>query len=70
MNNTLARWKTRYRIRLRHFKASVAGLLSFLKPSGRGFTSQRMCPFCGLITPRFNVCCLECGKRLAPASTR
>ena len=70
MNNTLDRLKTRYRIRLRDFKASASALLSSLKPSGGGVTSQTVCPFCGLITPRFKVCCLECGKKLAPASTR
>ena len=26
------------------------------------FASQRVCPFCGLITPRYETCCLECGK--------
>ena len=31
------------------------------------FASQRMCPFCGLITPRRKACCLECGKSLKPA---
>jgi len=31
------------------------------------FASQRMCPFCGLITPRHETCCLECGKVLKPA---
>jgi hypothetical protein len=31
------------------------------------FASQRVCPFCGLITPRFETCCLECGKALRPA---
>jgi hypothetical protein len=32
-----------------------------------GFGSQRMCPFCGLITSRRKPCCLECGKWLKPA---
>jgi predicted amidophosphoribosyltransferase len=27
-----------------------------------GARSQRMCPFCGLITSRLKACCLECGK--------
>ena len=31
------------------------------------FASQRMCPFCGLITPRHETCCLECGKSFKPA---
>jgi hypothetical protein len=35
----------------------------FAKKAG-GFGSQRMCPFCGLITPRTKQSCLECGKSL------
>jgi hypothetical protein len=35
--------------------------------NNRGFASQRMCPFCGLITSRRKTCCLECGKTLKPA---
>ena len=31
------------------------------------FASQRVCPFCGLITPRYETCCLECGKALKTA---
>jgi hypothetical protein len=31
------------------------------------FAPQRMCPFCGLITPRRKRHCLECGKSLKPA---
>ena len=31
------------------------------------FASQRVCPFCGLITPRYESCCLECGKVLKRA---
>jgi hypothetical protein len=37
------------------------------KPEDRDFRSQRMCPFCGLITSRCKTCCLECGKALKPA---
>jgi hypothetical protein len=70
MNSTLDRWKTRYRIRLRNLKEWVSGSFSSFKRSGRGFAPQRVCPFCGLITPRFKVCCLECGKKLAPAGSR
>jgi hypothetical protein len=35
--------------------------------NSRDFASQRMCPFCGLITSRRKTCCLECGKSLKPA---
>jgi len=33
-----------------------------VKPQVAGYGSQRMCPSCGLITPRFKARCLECGK--------
>lgn len=53
---------------------SSLGLMSALarkrlgmKPRGNEFAPQRMCPFCGLITPRGKVHCLECGKSLKPA---
>lgn len=29
--------------------------------------SQRMCPFCGLITSRYKTWCLECGRSLKTA---
>jgi hypothetical protein len=34
---------------------------------GKDLKSQRMCPFCGLITSSYKTCCLECGKSLKPA---
>jgi hypothetical protein len=33
----------------------------------RDYGSQRMCPFCGLITPRSKPLCLECGRMLKGA---
>jgi hypothetical protein len=42
-------------------------LLAMLTPRAREVRSQRMCPFCGLITPRHVTFCLECGKSLNPA---
>ena len=42
-------------------------LKSLLGRNRRDFASQRMCPFCGLITSRSKTCCLECGKLLKPA---
>jgi hypothetical protein len=35
-----------------------------LKPSAIGYGSQRMCPYCGLITSRSKEHCLECGRSL------
>jgi len=52
--------------------AFFAQLLAILRPEARQFQSQRMCPFCGLITPRARRCCLECGKplRAVPADPK
>jgi hypothetical protein len=33
-----------------------------LRPQMAGYAAQRMCPACGLITPRGKAACLECGK--------
>jgi ABC-type spermidine/putrescine transport system permease subunit II len=33
-----------------------------LRPEMAGYASQRMCPACGLITPRAKTACMECGK--------
>jgi hypothetical protein len=38
-----------------------------MEPREKEFAPQRMCPFCGLITPRHKRHCLECGKSLKPA---
>lgn len=58
----------RFRNRVRKLLASVADKLSERvaagKPRSQDFGSQRMCPFCGLITPRAKRLCLECGKSL------
>lgn len=45
---------------LRKFRSQVT-------PQAREIRSQRMCPFCGLITSRHKTSCLECGKSLKPA---
>jgi transposase len=42
-------------------------LLAMLTPRAREVRSQRICPFCGLITPRQMTFCLECGKSFNPA---
>ena len=39
-----------------------------LRPQVTGYGSQRMCPFCGLITSRLKTHCLECGKSLITVS--
>lgn len=47
--------------------AFFSKLQAMFRPEAKQFQSQRMCPFCGLITPRAKGHCLECGKSLSPA---
>jgi len=51
---------------LRFMHALVKKLIG-MKPRDDKFAPERMCPFCGLITPRRKRYCLECGKSLKPA---
>ena len=55
---------------LRTFRAFLAASLRKrlkMEAHDGDFASQRMCPFCGLITPRHESCCLECGRAFKPA---
>lgn len=52
------------RRRLASLADFVVGRLIIARPQGQEVQSQRMCPFCGLITPRAKRFCLECGKSL------
>lgn len=45
----------------------LAKVRAILLTQGQEVPSQRMCPFCGLITPRNRASCLECGKSLKTA---
>ena len=49
------------------FMPALVKKLQGMKPRDDAFAPQRMCPFCGLITPRCKRYCLECGKSLKPA---
>ena len=53
--------------RLAYISDLLVKLLAIVTPRTREIRSQRMCPFCGLITPRYKTSCLECGKSLSPA---
>jgi hypothetical protein len=56
--------------RLRSVRALLAASLRKLfgmEPHDGDFASLRVCPFCGLITARYETCCLECGKSFKPA---
>jgi hypothetical protein len=58
----------RFLVRLHTVLGSITdSLRKFFGMNDRDFGSQRMCPFCGLITSRRKTCCLECGKTLKPA---
>jgi hypothetical protein len=57
-------------VRARSLRAFIAASLRKtlrMEPHDGDFASQRVCPFCGLITPRYETRCLECGKALKPA---
>ena len=70
MEAVLRRFRDRFRRRVAAVTASVSKLFATVTPPVRNYASQRMCPFCGLITPRSKTSCLECGESLAPATTR
>jgi len=70
MERAFRRFRDRFRRRLAAIRASISKMSASLTPPDRAFASQRMCPFCGLITSRAQPSCLECGKSLAPATTR
>ena len=59
-------FRDRLRRKAGRLAAWVSKLFESIAPPVRGFASSRMCPFCGLITPRANSSCLECGKSLTP----
>jgi len=50
--------------RLASIRDFLGRLLAIFKQQTPEVRLQRMCPFCGLITPRAKRFCLECGKSL------
>jgi hypothetical protein len=59
--------RSRFHRRLAYISDLLVKLVAIFTPRTREVQSQRMCPFCGLITPRYKTSCLECGKSLSPA---
>jgi|SRR5271169_4036867 len=57
----------RFRRGLAAITESFTKLFAKRKPATQQYGSQRMCPFCGLITQRSKRFCLECGKPLRGA---
>ena len=67
MEPVLRQFRNRLRRRLAFIAHGLGKLLAILVPQAREVRLQRMCPFCGLITPRHKTSCLECGRSLKPA---
>jgi hypothetical protein len=67
MTPDLSRFGNRARRRLASTRDWLANLLATVRRAEPSFRSQRMCPYCGLITSRHKRCCLECGRALNPA---
>jgi len=59
---TNGRLRDRFRKRLAVITDSFLRVTATITPKNQRVGSQRMCPFCNLITPRSGRCCLECGK--------
>src|SRR5580658_4398508 len=67
MQRTFRELRNDVRKGLARIARSLTQRYASLKPQTGRFASPRMCPFCGLITPRTKSSCVECGKSLAPA---
>ena len=63
MEPALRELRIRLRRRLAPARDVLLKVLAILTPRMREVRTQRMCPFCGLVTPRSKTC-LECGKTL------
>src|SRR5579864_5999155 len=62
MDPVLGRFRSRLRRKFAIVLDKFRELMAAGQSTSQGFASQRMCPFCGLITPRSKPACLECGK--------
>ena len=68
MEPALRELRNQLRRRLAPARDLLQKVLAVLTPRMREVRTQRMCPFCGLVTPRSRKC-LECGKILAEVHT-
>ncbi len=64
MDPVLPPHRNRIRKRIDSTQDWFEKLFSILGPQNQEARSQRMCPFCGRITPSAKWSCLECGKPL------
>jgi len=69
MEPVLREFRNRLRRRLVPLRDLLRKVLAILIPQAREVRTERMCPFCGLVTPRSKRSCLECGKTLAEVQT-
>jgi hypothetical protein len=69
MKPALRDLRNQLRRRLAPAREMLGKVLAILTPQMREVRTQRMCPFCGLVTPSSNRSCLECGKTLVEANT-
>jgi hypothetical protein len=60
-------FQDRFHRRLTRLAHLFASLLAKLQPGPGDFALNKMCPFCGLITPRSKTFCLECRKSFREA---
>jgi len=67
MEPVLVEFRNRVRRRVAFMARLFSKLSAFLVPKRPQLRSQRMCPFCGRITPMRKPCCVECGESLNPA---
>lgn len=68
MEFVLSPRQSRLRRRLTSILDKVRNFLAVVRPQAQEVRVQRMCPFCGLITPRAKRVCQECGKSLSAVS--
>jgi predicted amidophosphoribosyltransferase len=61
-------YRPSFRRRMASLREFLRTLLAMFKPQTQEVRLQRVCPFCGLITPRAKRVCLECGKSLSSVS--
>ena len=68
MEPVLREFRNHLRRRLKQARDLLLKLLAILIPRAQQVRTQRMCPFCGLVTPSSKTC-VECGKTLLEVHT-
>jgi hypothetical protein len=68
-SNSMEPYRPSLRRRLDAVAEFLARLFSTMRPQVQEVRAQRMCPFCGLITPQAGRVCLECNMPLRVGAT-